>query len=569
MDRNKIANLSDLRTEVLEELDTELREEFAEKRTEELTVEGVTERVELGEAIKAVAEELADRKAAEEATPAPSEEDLAAAAAAADALVDEATPAEAAPAEAELAVEEAAPVETAPEAPAAEDIVPEALAPEAVAAAADITPASVETDLEVAAGPLTAPASITAGGDIPSVTAGSPLADMKAVSNAFVARRSAFRGLSKEGDGEQVVVASIRADYPEERKLHSGELERNMEKIEDAAGSDALVASGGLCAPLEPYYGIQVISQAARPVRDALPKFGADRGGVRFLPPPVLSDVNDAIGVTTAAQDVGPYGDTEGDTPFKPCLHVVCGVEEEVTVSAIHRCLTFGNFAARTYPEQVEAWLALAIAAHARRAETLILDAIDAASIQTTAAASYSAVRSLLPQIDQAVAAYRSRNRTAVGLKLRILLPEWSKSLIRADLARSFQGNDLDPLGVSDAQIGAWFTARDVVPSFYLDTATGAGQVFGAQGAGVLTAFPSTVVWYLFVEGSFVFLDGGTLDLGLVRDSTLNRTNDYQIFAETFEAVAFFGIESVKVTSTVCPNGVRSPEATGGPKPCA
>lgn len=35
--------------------------------------------------------------------------------------------------------------------------------------------------------------------------------------------------------------------------------------------------------------------------------------------------------------------------------------------------------------------------------------------------------------------------------------------------------------------------------------------------------------------GSLQLLDGGTLDLGLVRDSTLNTSNDFQMFSETFK----------------------------------
>jgi hypothetical protein len=558
MDLTKLNAIEDLRTSALEAFEAELVEEYQTKRTEELTVAGVAERTQIGNAIRAVRTELAARAAeAAEADAQPSAEELAAAAAEADALVEEPVVEEAAaPAEAELAAEAPA-AEEADEAPAAE------VAEEPVAAAA-VSPAGLEsTGLE---GLNTAPSPIVAGADIPNTAAGSTLPDFKAVAAAFISRREGLRGASRSGDGDNVIVASVKADYPDERHLDS-DLASNMAKIEAVASPDAIVASGGLCAPLTPYYGIQVISQASRPVRDALPKFMADRGGVRFQPPPALSDLTGAIGVTTAAQDAETYGTGPGETPFKPCLHVTCGNEEEVTITAIHRCLTFGNFASRTYPEQVEAWLALAIAAHARRAETLLLDAIDAASTHVTAAASYSAIRSLLPQIDQAVAAYKSRNRTSPNLSLRILLPDWTKELLRADLARSFQGNDLDPLGVSDAQLAAWFSVRNVVPTFYIDGATGSNQVFGSQGAGALTAFPSTVVWYLFVEGSFVFLDGGVLDLGLVRDSTLNQTNDYQIFAETFENVAFYGVESVKVTSTVCPNGVYAPAATGS-APC-
>ena len=375
-------------------------------------------------------------------------------------------------------------------------------------------------------------------------------------------RRRNFRGVASEGNGDRVIVASIQGEYPEERRL-GNDLSENMDKINDVISPEAVTAAGGLCAPLEPYYGIQVISEASRPVRDALANFGADRGGVRYLPPPHLSDVSDAIGITTEAEDsVGYNSDgSSGHAIYKPCLHVTCGSEQTVTIDAIHRCLTFGNFAARTYPEQVQAWIQLALASHARTAETKLLDAISAECTQVTAANTYSASRSLLPQLDAAVAGYRSRHRASDGLRLHIMLPSWAKGALRADLARGYT-YERSALSVTDEEITSWFTARNVTVSWYVDSETGKNQVFGAQSTGALNAFPSTVRWYLYVEGSFVFLDGGTLDLGLVRDSELISVNDYQIFAETFEAVAFFGIEALAITSTVTYDGKYAPAAS-------
>ena len=56
----------------------------------------------------------------------------------------------------------------------------------------------------------------------------------------------------------------------------------------------------------------------------------------------------------------------------------------------------------------------------------------------------------------------------------------------------------------------------------------------------------------LFTEGTWLFLDGGTLDLGIVRDSTLNKTNEYCMFVETFESAAFVGLESMWVNMGTC-----------------
>lgn len=55
------------------------------------------------------------------------------------------------------------------------------------------------------------------------------------------------------------------------------------------------------------------------------------------------------------------------------------------------------------------------------------------------------------------------------------------------------------------------------------------------------------VGWLLYPEGTYQFLDGGRLDLGVVRDSTLDATNDYETFVETFESVAMRGLEAYQV----------------------
>jgi hypothetical protein len=50
-------------------------------------------------------------------------------------------------------------------------------------------------------------------------------------------------------------------------------------------------------------------------------------------------------------------------------------------------------------------------------------------------------------------------------------------------------------------------------------------------------------------------MSGGVLDIGVVRDSTLDATNDYEIFTEVFETVAFRGVEALTVVSPWLPNG--------------
>lgn len=42
----------------------------------------------------------------------------------------------------------------------------------------------------------------------------------------------------------------------------------------------------------------------------------------------------------------------------------------------------------------------------------------------------------------------------------------------------------------------------------------------------------------MWQQGGVYFIDGGTLDFGIVRDSTLNSTNDFQVFGESFRVAA-------------------------------
>ncbi len=143
---------------------------------------------------------------------------------------------------------------------------------------------------------------------------------------------------------------------------------------------------------------------------------------------------------------------------------------------------------------------------------------------------------------------------------LRLVYPEWLEDMIRTDLARRLPGDSggqSERLAVADAEIDRWFSVRNINVTNVQDSPTGAStfQGFLAQGAGLLNPWPSHVLMWLYPEGTWLFLDGGELNLGMVRDSTLNKTNDYQMFAETFEKAIFKGHESYAINLEVCPNG--------------
>jgi hypothetical protein len=228
----------------------------------------------------------------------------------------------------------------------------------------------------------------------------------------------------------------------------------------------------------------------------------------------------------------------------------------------VYRRLRFSNFLARAYPERLSALADVLLSQHARIAETNILDKLSTSSVPVTSVQVLGAARDLLPYYSQLATNYRGRHRIDPVAPLTVLLPWYARDMIRADLSRSVPGDET--LSVSDAEIQGYFTSAHLDVTWYQDARTGSGQDAEGQSAGDVADFPhnigsiSAVEGFLFAPGSFIFLDGGALDLGLIRDSVLNNTNDAELFAETFEGIAFVGLESVRFRSNVCPSGTSS-----------
>jgi hypothetical protein len=295
---------------------------------------------------------------------------------------------------------------------------------------------------------------------------------------------------------------------------------------------EAIAAAGGICGPLDTVFDIPLVGSRGRPVRDALTRFGADRGGVRYIaaPRPSQGTFNDGVAVWTSANDASPTSPAE-----KPCPHIDCDTICEVEVGAITACLVVGNFQARFSPEQWANALGLLGIRHDRIAEQNLLAGIDAGSIAATfASASGGTIGNVLGAVDRAVAAIRSRERLSEATGFRLLLDAWLRPALRAQFTVQAPAGQTGAPGLADQAVNAWFAARGVTVTY-----TGDDSIFATQTAGELADFPSETTLRLFPEGTWWFLDGGTLDLGTeIVDSTLIAQNDRQAFMETFEGVA-------------------------------
>ena len=138
---------------------------------------------------------------------------------------------------------------------------------------------------------------IIASVDIPGYTAGTPFKDLAAVSDAMSNRINTLRGArGTGGDGEQVLVASIVSTVDDDRVLKYNDPAGNREKIEAVTELSAITAAGGFCAPLETRYDLFTIGETARPIRDSLPGFQANRGGIRYFTSPTLNSIGVSSG---------------------------------------------------------------------------------------------------------------------------------------------------------------------------------------------------------------------------------------------------------------------------------
>jgi hypothetical protein len=402
---------------------------------------------------------------------------------------------------------------------------------------------------------------------------------MSGVAEAFAKRLHTLRNVSG-GMGEQHTVATLAFQYPDDRQL-GGDDPTNFGRIDKVNSNVAITAAAGVCAPLETLYDINVCGVTDRPVRDSLARFSADRGGVRIFGAPTLGNCA-GLWTTTGSWTTGGQlniataANGGGNPPFagfpsmpgatataKGCCDSVCPAPRDVILDAIYACMRFSNFTSRFFPEVVKANTDLALINHARFAEQYLLNGIAAQSTAVTLdlSASVGLARAMVKAVRQAAVGIRRRHRLGADAPMRTILPVWLLDAMVADIAMQMPGDGLESLGVAESKLRAIWSDANVNVTWALDEVDATGQPISApaQTAGPLAEFPDEVSFPVFPEGSFLYLDGGTMDLGIVRDTTTIAANEYATFVESFESVAFTGCESLWVTASgLCVSGAAA-----------
>ena len=386
-------------------------------------------------------------------------------------------------------------------------------------------------------------------------------AELDAMSYATLAAETMKR-LGKpqhiEGGGREFIrLAQADIPFPEEFTLRQGDDNGNLAKLQAVGspwlgyeGLKALAASGGICAPPTPFYDVPTFSTTQRPVRDSLASFRADRGGVSV---PSVGDLNDADGSISIIEVEDDAAG--GSAATKSCLPLECATWTDTFIGAISHCREIGVFNARTWPEGVQKANDDTMALHARTAEGRLLRNMDALSLDATSAAVYGASSSIVYALSLHRISIISLLRMDPNSRFNVILPFWAKAMFELDSLFTADGTRFSAPTLETALGAAGFNV-----TYHLDEALdGDAEIWDAQVDGSPTPdWPGAmVIARIAPAGHFVHLDGGTLELGLVRDSGLIHTNDYELFGETFENVFAVGPPQAarRVEITVCPNG--------------
>jgi hypothetical protein len=382
---------------------------------------------------------------------------------------------------------------------------------------------------------------ITAAADVPGFTAGGNL-DTLALAKAFHAKA---RTLSNHSG--YVPVATVDLGLTHKLGVDAA---YNMEILAQATSPSALTASGW-CAPSNNLYDLFGVD-AGDGLID-LPTVQVTRGGLNVPGFLGLEEADDALWTWTEEDQDDADG---GGDSTKPCLKIPCPEFTDYRLVAEGLCVTAGNLTDRAFPELTQRFVSLAVNAHLHRLSAAIINEIRGTAVGVTMGGINStASGSVLNAIDLQVADYRSQHRTSVNAVLEAVFPLWAKALIRADLALR-HGAELT--NVTDAVVDAHFAARAVRAQFVHDYQ----PLYGGAAA---TAWPASLEFLLYPAGGFVRGDGGTIDLGVVRDSVLNATNDYTAaWTEQLYLVAQLGPNAREVEVAIDVTGCQPIEQCNG-----
>lgn len=353
-------------------------------------------------------------------------------------------------------------------------------------------------------------------------------------------------------------VANIPGRFGEGRTLGE-ESHFNLQTFEQEV-------MAAMCAPLIPVYDIACQNSTRRPVANSLPAWRLTaRGGVTIYPSPSLQDLiggdgtGNGTGIWTAADDANPAAVKNS------CAVIECAESEEYRIYGVYRCITIKNLLAMTFPELVEAYLNRLAAAHARLAETQLLEAMATGTDTVkTLETGYNATTRILSGILNYIALYQEEQRWDVDGLLEAWMPRWVIKAIQIDTIRRRRTDGEMMRAPSLSEIVTMFRSVGVNPHFFMDMPSWATALPTLQTSGQLNQLPRNLEILIAPPGKFALMDRGELRIGVTgnniyRDKTDLMANQFTMFWENFEGIVNTNTCPAHILEfdNLCYNGVQ------------
>lgn len=352
--------------------------------------------------------------------------------------------------------------------------------------------------------------------------------------------------------------------------MRYAQLGRNVPLVEDAHAlvaaisqatdqtqlpGGSLTASGGWCAPSEQLYDFCDVPDAVDLV--SLPEITINRGGVRWPNEPDYSAMYDEIGFLFTEPELQAVdGDTGLPTAVKECVSIPCPDEfTEIRLNAIGFCVEAGILQVQGWPELLENFMRHATNAHLRKVSKYTVSQMVAGStaidLTTAGAASYvSATSTILNALALQAMNLRLNKGLARTATIEGVAPSWFAEVVKADFA---QQEGLAVKDVSDAQVNAWLSARNIVLQYVADWQS---RTTGLPGHMSTVAWPATVNILLYPAGTWFRSMSPVIEFGVMYPKEQLQLNRYtHMFTEDAIAVAKRCDKSLNVKLPLAVNG--------------
>lgn len=395
---------------------------------------------------------------------------------------------------------------------------------------------------------------LVASAEIPNVAQGSVLNDMDALVAAMHLRARALPVGRLGIDAIQYPVATMQLDH--RFMLDMGATPDQINEVLTAATDvDALVAAGGWCSPSEISYDFYNI--VCEDGMLDLPTVGINRGGMRWPTSPSYGDIVNNYWSWNETQDIAALTGT-AQSGTKVCYRVPCPTFNEQRLHCDGLCLTVGNLMEDAFPELIANHTRLLFAGQAHRLNTLRINELllpaNSTGVTGNVAGGQGLVAPVLGYLELQAIDLREKYRMCEDAVLEVILPRWLRGAMRSDL-RKRTGMGLEALAVSDAMLMNMFDLLNIRIQWVTDWQVGSTGFPG--GATAITAWPTTVQFLMFPAGTFVLGRGLQLNLGVIRDSVMNATNDHTAqWMEECWLIAKIGHESRLGTISICASGM-------------